>query len=37
MSQPRLLLIDDEPVLADFIASAASASGFEPIVSSDDR
>jgi DNA-binding response OmpR family regulator len=37
MSQPRLLLIDDEPVLADFIASAAEGSGFEPIISSDDQ
>lgn len=37
MSQPRLLLIDDEPVLADFIASAASGSGFEPVISSDDQ
>jgi DNA-binding response OmpR family regulator len=35
--QPRLLLIDDEPVLADFIASAAEGSGFEPIISSDDQ
>jgi DNA-binding response OmpR family regulator len=36
MPQPRLLLIDDEPVLADFIASAASGCGFDPIVSSND-
>lgn len=36
MPQPRLLLIDDEPVLADFIADAARNCGFEPIVSSDD-
>ena len=36
MAQPRLLLIDDEPVLADFVASAAAESGFDPIVTSDD-
>jgi DNA-binding response OmpR family regulator len=36
MPQPRLLLIDDEPVLADFLANAASESGFEPHVASDD-
>ena len=36
MPQPRLLLIDDEPVLADFIADAARGSGFDPVVTSDD-
>jgi DNA-binding response OmpR family regulator len=36
MPQPRLLLIDDEPVLADFIASAARGCGFDPVVASDD-
>lgn len=36
MAQPRLLLIDDEPVLADFVANAAIESGFDPIVTSDD-
>ena len=36
MPQPRLLLIDDEPVLADFIADAARNCGFEPVVASDD-
>ena len=36
MPQPRLLLIDDEPVLADFIADAAKNAGFEPVVASDD-
>lgn len=36
MAQPRLLLIDDEPVLADFMADAASGAGFEPIVTSND-
>jgi DNA-binding response OmpR family regulator len=37
MSQPQLLLIDDEPALAEFIASAARECGFEPTVTSDDR
>jgi DNA-binding response OmpR family regulator len=36
MPQPRLLLIDDEPTLAEFFASAAEESGFEPIVSARD-
>ena len=36
MSQPRLLLIDDEPVLAEFMANAAAGSGFVPVVTSDD-
>ena len=36
MAQPRLLLIDDEPVLADFLANAARTSGFEPIITSED-
>src|SRR5206468_2527900 len=36
MPQPRLLLIDDEPVLAEFLANAATESGFEPLVASDD-
>jgi DNA-binding response OmpR family regulator len=31
-----LLLIDDEPALADFLASAARECGFEPVVTSDD-
>jgi DNA-binding response OmpR family regulator len=36
--QPRLLLIDDEPALADYLANAAMACGFEPIVTDrDDR
>ena len=30
--QPRLLLIDDEPVLAEFLANAAIDSGFDPVV-----
>ena len=36
MAQPRLLLIDDEPALADFLANAARECGFEPKVTSDD-
>lgn len=32
MPQPRLLLIDDEPVLADYLANAARACGFDPII-----
>ena len=36
-TRPKLLLIDDEPALADFIASAAKLSGFEPSVTGDDR
>ncbi len=36
MAQPRLLLIDDEPVLAEFMANAAAGTGFEPVVTSDD-
>ena len=37
MRQPRLLLIDDEPVLAEFVAQAARDSGFEPTLTSDNR
>ena len=37
MNRPRLLLIDDEPVLADFVATVAADSGFDPILTSDDR
>ncbi len=36
MMRPRLLLIDDEPALAAFVANAAAMSGFEPVVASDD-
>jgi DNA-binding response OmpR family regulator len=36
MAQPRLLLIDDEPVLAEFLANAAVESGFEPVIASED-
>ena len=36
MPQPRLLLIDDEPALAEYLANAARASGFDPIVTERD-
>ena len=37
MAQPRLLLIDDEPALAQFLATAAEDCGFEPLISSRDE
>ena len=37
MTQPRLLVIDDEPALAEFIASAAKECGYDPVLTSDDR
>src|SRR5258705_3260066 len=37
MSQPRLLLIDDEPALAEFLANAAVEAGFEPAIASEDK
>ena len=37
MPQPRLLLIDDEPALAEFLADAARESGFEPVIASEDE
>jgi CheY-like chemotaxis protein len=37
MPQPRLLLIDDEPALADYLATAARACGFDPIVTARDQ
>jgi DNA-binding response OmpR family regulator len=37
MPQPRLLLIDDEPTLAEFLASAAEESGFEPVITDNDE
>ena len=37
MSQPRLLLIDDEPALAEFVATAARDSGFDPLVTARDE
>ena len=36
MKQPQLLLIDDEPALAEFVANAALECGFEPVVTSND-
>jgi DNA-binding response OmpR family regulator len=36
MTQPRLLLIDDEPALAQFLASVATESGFDPVVTERD-
>jgi DNA-binding response OmpR family regulator len=32
MAQPRLLLIDDEPALGEYLASAAESCGFEPVI-----
>lgn len=32
---PRLLLIDDEPALADFMAAAARMTGFDPAIARD--
>lgn len=37
MAQPRLLLIDDEPALAQFLATAAEDCGFEPTITSRDE
>jgi len=36
MSRPRLLLIDDEPQLAAFVANAARMCGFDPITTGRD-
>jgi len=36
MKQPQLLLIDDEPALAEFVANAARECGFEPTITSKD-
>lgn len=36
MPQPRLLLIDDEPALADFLANAARECGYLPSVARND-
>ena len=36
MAQPRLLLIDDEPALAEFLANAAEESGFEAVITARD-
>ena len=37
MTQPQLLLIDDEPALAQFLATAAEDSGFQPRITSRDE
>ncbi len=34
MKQPRLLLIDDEPTLAGFVAAVARDCGFDPVLTS---
>ena len=36
MTRPRLLLIDDEPQLAAFVANAARMCGFDPIATDRD-
>ena len=37
MRQPQLLLIDDEPALAAFVAHVAEDCGFESVLTSEDR
>lgn len=37
MARPRLLLVDDEPSLAEFLARAASECGFEAEITGNDR
>ena len=37
MPLPRLLLIDDEPALAAFVAKAADMCGFDPIIAEQDQ
>jgi DNA-binding response OmpR family regulator len=37
MTRPRLLLIDDEPQLAAFVANAARMCGFDPITADRDE
>lgn len=37
MKQPRLLVIDDEPALGEFIAAAANECGYDAVQTSDDR
>jgi DNA-binding response OmpR family regulator len=37
MKRPRLLVIDDEPALAEFVAQVASDCGFRPVLTADDR
>jgi DNA-binding response OmpR family regulator len=36
MALPRLLLIDDEPALAAFVAKAAGMCGFDPVIAEQD-
>lgn len=36
MRRPRLLVIDDEPVLAEFVAQVAAECGFSPTLTADD-
>ena len=37
MALPRLLLIDDEPALAAFVAKAADMCGYEPVIAEQDQ
>ena len=37
MKRPRLLLIDDEPILADFLANAAGEAGFDAVITAEDE
>ena len=37
MKQPRLLVVDDEPVLAGFVATAARETGYDPVLTADDQ
>jgi len=37
MARPRLLLVDDEPTLGDYLARAATECGFEAEATGDDR
>lgn len=37
MARPRLLLVDDEPSLGDYLARAANECGFDAEVTGDDR
>jgi DNA-binding response OmpR family regulator len=37
MKLPRLLVVDDEPVLAGFVATAARESGYDPVLTADDE
>lgn len=37
MARPRLLLIDDEPALAAFVARAADMCGYDPVIAEQDQ